>query len=167
MYAQQGHIEDQGDSCQKRDTCITDCYAAQLQNPSYSVWQSHYKAGFPNTSPIPGVEAHHDAGTPQVFGKYPRFNALELQVVLSKYMKTAWPDFAQDPSGGPALDWPEFGSRGLIQALGANGSHSSSAINAALLEGICNMYERLITTQGYTRSVALGRLEGRSNDTTT
>lgn len=134
-------------------TCVTGRYSAQLQNASYSVWRYYYNVSFPNTTPFPGAGAYHGSEIPQVFGTYPSINATQQQIALSKYIQTAWGDFAKNPSGGPAQDWPEFGSGGLIQALGVNGSYSGNVITAASIEGICTMYEGLITTQGYKRGV--------------
>ncbi|QIW97693.1 hypothetical protein AMS68_003211 [Peltaster fructicola] len=134
-------------------TCITGLYSAQLQNASYELWRYYYNASFPNTTPFPGAGAYHGSEIPEVFGTYPTANATQQQVALSKYMQTAWANFAKDPSAGPAQDWPQFGAGGLIQALGANGSYGGSVITAASIEGICTVYDGLIETVGYRRSV--------------
>ncbi|KAJ6444935.1 para-nitrobenzyl esterase [Purpureocillium lavendulum] len=63
-------------------------------------WRYVYNASFPNARFFPG-SAYHSTEIAMVFGTYPREGATGPQEALSRAMRTAWADFAKDPSKGP------------------------------------------------------------------
>lgn len=94
-------------------------YASQL---GYSVWRYYYSASYPDEGFWPEQGAYHAAEIPQVWGTYESLNSVaaptESQRELSRYMQTAWADFAKNPGNGPG--WPKVGSLNL-KTLGVLG----------------------------------------------
>lgn len=52
-------------------------------------------------------------------------------------MRTAWANFAKDPSSG--LGWPAFGSAQDVANIGSNGNVGSVTIPASQIDGICSL----------------------------
>jgi carboxylesterase type B len=119
---------------------VFQCPAALVANASalasFPTWRYYYNASIPNINPnaalaalgLPTLNlgAYHSSEIPLVFGTYPSQGATAQEVALSKYMQTAWANFAKDPAGeGPG--WPRYGSSRGVNAvgladLGADGS---------------------------------------------
>ena len=114
------------------------CHASDFMtvgaSQGYDMWRYNFNASFPNTQDFPDAGAYHSVEIPEVFGTYlgndPYGDLTADQVALSKYMQTAWANFAKNPSGGPG--WPQYGSQGIV----AN-SVPSIKVRIALLCALC------------------------------
>jgi carboxylesterase type B len=122
---------------------VFQCPAALVSNESalagFPTWRYYYNASIPNINPSAALAAldlptlnlgaFHSSEIALVFGTYPPQAATAQEVALSKYMQTAWANFAKDPAGkGPG--WPSYGSSKGVNAvgladLGADGSIGS------------------------------------------
>jgi carboxylesterase type B len=95
---------------------VFQCPAALVSNESalagFPTWRYYVNASIPNLNPTAALaalglptlslEAYHSSEIPLVFGTYPTAGAMSQEIALSKYMQTAWANFAKDPYGeGP------------------------------------------------------------------
>lgn len=90
---------------------------------SIPAWRYYYNATFKNTNPAYPMPlgVTHSFEIPLVFGTYNASTATAQEVTLSKYMQTAWANFAKDPTAGPG--WTAVGKPySSVGALGTNGS---------------------------------------------
>ena len=137
---------------------VFQCPAALVANESalagFPTWRYYFNASIPNINPTAALvalglptlnlEAYHSSEIPLVFGTYPTAGATAQEVALSKYMQTAWANFAKDPSGkGPG--WPSYGSSKGVNAvgladLGADGSIGSMMIPEYDVDFRCPLY---------------------------
>lgn len=125
------------------------CPAATLANLSltkgYDVYRYYYNASFPNTTPLPGLGVWHSSEIPEVFGTYPVAGATAQQVALSKYMQTAWADFAKYRDPG----WPRLAAAGMTLAdLGGNNATGEYNIAPGDVDAICGVYAGVISVLG-------------------
>ncbi|KAJ9657317.1 hypothetical protein H2201_008221 [Coniosporium apollinis] len=130
---------------------VFQCPAAALANlaasTGYDVWRYWFDASFPNTQYFPDAGVYHGSEITQVFGTYPREGATEQQVELSKYMQTAWANFAKDPAKGPG--WPKLRSQVLdLQDLGGRGSSGGFNIAEEAVDFRCAIYAPIIAVRG-------------------
>ncbi|KAJ9637133.1 hypothetical protein H2199_007419 [Coniosporium tulheliwenetii] len=130
---------------------VFQCPAAALANlaasTGYDVWRYWFDASFPNTQYFPDAGVYHGSEITQVFGTYPREGATEQQVELSKYMQTAWANFAKDPAKGPG--WPKLRSQVLdLQDLGGRGSSGGFNIAEEAVDFRCPIYAPIIAVRG-------------------
>jgi carboxylesterase type B len=149
---------------------VFQCPAALVANGSalagFPTWRYYYNASIPNINPTAALaalglptlnlEAYHSSEIPLVFGNYPSAGATAQEVALSKYMQTAWANFAKDPAGeGPG--WPSYGSSKGVNAvgladLGADGSVASVMIPEYDVDFRCPLYTEIyaaITVPGF------------------
>ena len=137
---------------------VFQCPAALVANESalagFPTWRYYYNASIPNINPTAALaalglptlnlEAFHSSEIALVFGTYPTTGETAQEVALSKYMQTAWANFAKDPSGkGPG--WPSYGSSKGVNAvgladLGADGSVGSVMIPEYDVDFRCPLY---------------------------
>ena len=139
---------------------IFQCPAALVSNESalagFPSWRYYFNASFPNINPnaavaalgLPGLnlEAYHSSEIPLVFGTYPTDGATAQEVALSKFMQTAWANFAKDPMTGPG--WPSYGSKAGVNPagvadLGAFGSDGVTMIPEYDIDYRCPLYAEL------------------------
>jgi len=140
---------------------VFQCPAALVANESalagFPTWRYYYNASIPNINPnaalaalgLPGLNlgAFHNSEIALVFGTYPSEGATAQEVALSKYMQTAWANFAKDPAGkGPG--WPSYGSSKGVNAvgladLGADGTIASVMIPEYDVDYRCPLYTEI------------------------
>ena len=126
---------------------VFQCPAALVSNTSATsgipTWRYYYNATIPNIQPaipgIPELEAFHSSEIPLVFGTYPTTNATIQEIHLSKYMQTAWANFAKDPMRGPG--WKAInGSQNNVACLGCDGRADATIIPAGTIDYRCSLY---------------------------
>ena len=137
---------------------VFQCPAALVSNESalagFPTWRYYYNASIPNIQPTAALAARgfptlslgafHNSEIAMVFGTYSSQGATAQEVALSKYMQTAWANFAKDPAGkGPG--WPSYGSSKGVNAvgladLGADGSMGSVMIPEYDVDYRCPLY---------------------------
>lgn len=102
-------------------------------------WRYLFNASFPNARFFPG-SAYHASEIQLVFGTYPRGGATPAQEQLSRAMRTAWANFAKDPSKGPG------GSGGApdVLVLGNGDKAEVKTVKAEVLDKRCALYKPLI-----------------------
>ncbi|MCJ1317754.1 hypothetical protein MMC15_003081 [Xylographa vitiligo] len=128
------------------------CPASAIVNlaatSGYAVWRYYFNATFPNTQLFPDAGAYHSSEIPLVFGTYPTAGATAQEVALSRYLQTAWADFAKNPAGGPG--WPRLGSYLDVDLgdLGPDESFGEVTVQQAVVGYICPLYAPLIAAQG-------------------
>ncbi|KAL8721757.1 MAG: hypothetical protein Q9181_007638, partial [Wetmoreana brouardii] len=133
---------------------VFQCPAALVAHDSaasgYPTWRYYFNASFPNTQPgfnvtiagLPDLNfgAWHSSELSIVFGTYPTLNATVQEVTLSRFVQTAWANFAKDPTTkGPG--WPRIGSTEQdLGDLGANGSEGLTMITEEEVDFRCGIY---------------------------
>lgn len=127
------------------------CPAKMLSNlavsSGYKVWRYYFDAPFPNNMPLPDLGSYHTTEILQVFGTYFTQNSTAQQIALSKYMQTAWANFAKDPSNGPG--WVELGSATKdVANLGGNGNFGETDITQESIDYECPIYAAVLTAEG-------------------
>lgn len=96
---------------------------------------------------------YHSSEIPEVFRTYPlkdQYGAVTPQQVgLSKYMQSAWANFAKDPASGPG--WPRIDpATGTgLQQLGADGSDSGKTVPQGVADYPCPAYDPILAVSGY------------------
>lgn len=113
-----------------------------------TVWRYYYEGAFPNTQTFPEAGAYHSSEIPEVFGTYGiAGNPTANEVSLSKYMQTAWANFAKNPSNGPG--WPQL-STGLVADLGGpSNPGGENSILAAVLDAQCVVSDPWTQADGF------------------
>lgn len=133
------------------------CPAAQIANLTASrgidAYRYIYNASFANTQPLGIYEgAWHSSEIPEVFQTYNRTKATTQQVALSRYMNTAWANFAKDPCKQPAHDWPALGKASsdvqTFQTTAAGSAVSGPALSAEAADARCAIFAPVILLQG-------------------
>ena len=67
-----------------------------------------------------------------VFGTYQTTGATPQEMALSKYMQTAWANFAKDPDGeGPG--WPRYGSSKAVNAVGLADMGGDGSVGSVMI----------------------------------
>lgn len=115
----------------------------------YQVYRYQFDGVFPNVGTFPDPGAYHSVEIPEVFGTYPRQNALGAatadQISLSKYMAHAWATFVK--TGKPTTDWPSYGLMGNVQALGSKAaSGGATTVPAVSVDQRCALYGAYFAT---------------------
>jgi carboxylesterase type B len=125
---------------------VFQCPAALVSNESalagFPTWRYYFNASIPNLNPSAALaalgaptlnlEAYHNSEIPMVFGTYPSAGATPQEVALSKYMQTAWANFAKDPAGkGPG--WPSHGSSNRVNAVGLADLGADGSVGAVMI----------------------------------
>lgn len=143
------------------------CPAALVSNESalagFPTWRYYFNASIPNINPTAALaalglptlnlEAYHSSEIYLVFATYPTAGATAQEIALSKYMQTAWANFAKDPYGkGPR--WPTYGSSKGVNAvgladIGADGSVGSVMIPEYDLDYRCSLYTAIYAAVQY------------------
>lgn len=124
-------------------TCPVRMISTIAVNHGYKVWRYYFNASFANTQPFPMAGVYHGSEIGLVFGTYNKTDTTPQQVELSKYMNTAWANFAKDPSSGPG--WPKLGSAEEdLGDLGGNGAFGEFDISPAGPDHACQVYTDFI-----------------------
>jgi len=125
--------------------CPAQSIADLATKDGYNVWRYYFNASFPNFQPFgPDSGVFHSSEIPEVFGTYLTANATAQQIALSKYMQTAWADFAKDPAAGPG--WSKVGNgTNDVADIGGNGSDAAYLIDPATIDKNCAIYDPLFT----------------------
>lgn len=146
---------------------VFQCPAALVANESalagFPTWRYYFNASIPNLNPTAALaalglptlnlEAYHSSEIKLAFGTYPTLGATPQEIALSKYMQTAWANFAKDPYGnGPG--WPSYGSSKGVNAvglvgLGGNGSIASAMIPEYDVDFRCPLYSAIYAAIQY------------------
>jgi carboxylesterase 2 len=126
-------------------TCTTSALSTLTAANGYPTWRYFFNQTFPNTQIFPDAGVYHSSEIPEVFGTYPTANVTAFEVNLSKYMQTAWANFAKNPIGGPG--WPRLGTNFGIE-LGDLIGNGEQTIPLASVDYICALYAPIIAAQG-------------------
>ncbi|PVH69061.1 carboxylesterase [Cadophora sp. DSE1049] len=128
-------------------TCTTSSLTTVSASNGYDTWRYYYEGVFPNLQVFKDAGAFHASEIPQVFGNYFTLGATTQQIGLSKYMQTAWANFAKDPQKGPG--WPKLGSNfGLeLASLGRNGGSGEVTIPLISVDAVCAIYAPIVALQ--------------------
>ncbi|MCJ1381234.1 hypothetical protein MMC17_004343 [Xylographa soralifera] len=128
--------------------CPTSAIANLASTSGYDVWRYYFNATFPNTQLFPDAGVYHSSEIPLVFGTYPTAGATAQEVALSKYMQTAWANFAKNPAGGPG--WPRLGSYLDVDLgnLGPDGLFGEVTVQQIVVDYICPLYAPVIAAMG-------------------
>ncbi|MAD87569.1 MAG: hypothetical protein CL912_31815 [Deltaproteobacteria bacterium] len=128
-------------------TCTTSSLTTVAALNGYDTWRYYYEGVFPNLQVFEDAGAFHASEIPQVFGNYLPLGATTQQIGLSRYMQTAWANFAKNPQKGPG--WPKLGSNfGLeLGSLGRNGGSGEVTIPLISVDAVCAIYAPIIALQ--------------------
>lgn len=135
--------------------CPASLLADLAQGKGYGVHRYLYNASFPNMDIYPDAGVWHSSEIPEVFGTYSPKNqygaATAQQIKLSKFMQTAWANFAKHPATGPGEGWPELGGQGTAEKvfiLGANGATGGKTVTAASVDQSCVLFDPILNREG-------------------
>lgn len=125
------------------------CPAKKLSNLAvkngHKVWRYYFDAPFPNLTPLPDLGVYHSSEIFEVFGTYYTENSTAQQVALSRYMQTAWANFAKNPTNGPG--WAGLGSNSKdVANLGGDGNFGEVDITQESIDYKCPLYAAVIDT---------------------
>ncbi|KAH7409040.1 liver carboxylesterase 1 precursor [Cadophora sp. MPI-SDFR-AT-0126] len=128
-------------------TCTTSSLTTVTALNGYDTWRYYYEGVFPNLQVFEDAGAFHASEIPQVFGNYFTLGATTQQIGLSKYIQTAWANFAKEPQKGPG--WPKLGGNfGLeLGTLGRNGGSGEVTIPLISVDVVCAIYAPIIALQ--------------------
>ncbi|KAK5113471.1 hypothetical protein LTR85_010899 [Meristemomyces frigidus] len=121
--------------------CPASIAALASVNAGVPTWRYYFNASFPNTQPpivgLPNLYAYHTSDIPIIWGTYPAAGATTQEIQLSKFMQTAWANFAKNPTTtGPG--WGKYNALGAnVACIGCQGSSGQSPILAATIDGPC------------------------------
>ncbi len=132
--------------------CPAQLLSSTASTAGYDVWRYYYNASFPDLQVFPNAGAYHSSEIAQVFGSYylspgnNQFGSVTTdQVLLSRYMQTAWANFAKDPCAGPG--WPSVRT-GQEQDL-LDVSPYAKTIPESMTDAICALYDPILQATGF------------------
>lgn len=118
-------------------TCITDEITTLASLRGYKVFWYYFNATFPNTQQYIGEGPYHGSEIPLVFGTYRREKVTPHQVALSRYIQTAWANFAKAPAIGPG--WPAaLSASDSVMNLGSGNSSNGTLVSPSIINKLCN-----------------------------
>ncbi|KAI5274839.1 alpha/beta-hydrolase [Aureobasidium subglaciale] len=84
-------------------------------------WRYYFNASFANTQLFPNLGVYHSSEIPLVFSTYPTYNVTTQEYALSRYMRSAWANFAKNPANGPGWNAVGTGAAGAILSTASDG----------------------------------------------
>lgn len=95
-------------------TCPTFLQAHGSYVAGYPTWRYYFNATFPNLQTFPNAGIYHSSEIDLIFGNHGKLPtavgsqaSTSEETALSKFMQTAWAQFAKDPINGPG--WARVG----------------------------------------------------------
>lgn len=132
--------------------CPAQLLSSTASAAGYDVWRYYYNASFPDLQVFPNAGAYHSSEIPQVFGSYylypgnDEYGSITTgQIQLSRYIQTAWANFAKNPTAGPG--WASV-KTGVEQDLLAVSPYART-IPEAITDAICALYDPIIEISGF------------------
>ncbi|KZL87949.1 para-nitrobenzyl esterase [Colletotrichum incanum] len=113
-------------------------------NSDIPTWRYYYNASFPNLAPegytSEELGASHGSDTSMIWGTYPREEATDRQVGMSRYLQAMWASFVKEPSKN-GLGWEEVSVEGdNIACIGCEDGEDMILVDSAAVDGHCAIY---------------------------